>query len=185
MDFHGMLEMPLDYYSIIERLGEIEYRPYETDRSEYYMDYADLFNELSILSADLYIDLERLIRELDFSWNLPRKRQEGIENANGMFWFNTATALLEETNMSLMLENEGNYDLDEETERDKRVRAVKALTKEMQFKLFTEVFNFLMRFVKLSLAYQAICGMIDELEHLHSFRERNGEILLPATAYVE
>ncbi|MPM29316.1 hypothetical protein SDC9_75856 [bioreactor metagenome] len=87
--------------------------------------------------------------------------------------------------MSLMLENQGIYDLDEETERDKRVRAVKALTKEMQFTLFTEVFNFQLRFVKLSLAYQAICGMIDELEHLHSFRERNGEMLLPSTAYLE
>lgn len=184
MEFQGMLEMPLDYYSVIERLGEIEWRPSECDRRDYYMDYADLFNELSILSADLYIDLERLISRLDFNWGLPQKRLEGIEHATGIFWFDAAAALLEETSMSLILENQGLYGLDEETERDKRVRAVKALTKEMQFRLFTEVFNFQMRFMKLSLAYQAICGMIDEVEHLHSFRERNGETLLPPAVYV-
>lgn len=108
-----------------------------------------------------------------------------MEGYRGTTWFNTAVSVLEETDMSVLLENEGAYDLEDvEAERVRRSRAIMALTKEEMFFLFTEVFNYIMRFIQLSLAFEAICGSIDELERLNSFREHNGALQLPGSAYL-
>lgn len=187
MDFRHLLGMPLDYWSIIDRLGTIENYPLECTKSDYYMDYADLLNEMSILSADLYNELERLVNQLDMNWKLPRRKLEdtGMENAHGAAWFDMAVSVLAETRMSVLLENEGLYIADDiEAERARRQRAVMALTKELQFFLFTEVFNYLMRFIQLSMAFEVVCTSIEELERLHSFRERDGVPQLPQSAYL-
>lgn len=186
MDFQNMLHTPLDCSSIMERLGDIEAYHWDHKQSEYYEDYADLFNELAIIAAGLYNDLERLIRKLDYADTLPTKRKmAGVEGYRGTTWFNTAVSILDETEMSVLLENNGVYDVEDiEYERGRRIRAIMALTKEGMFFLFTEVFNFVMRFIKLSLAFEAICGSIDELERLNSFREYNGAPQLPGSAYL-
>lgn len=152
----------------------------------YYADYADLFNDLAIIAASLYNDLERLIRKLDYTDILPSKRKTAdVEGYRGATWFNVAVSVLDETDMSVLLENEGVYDWEDvEGERARRSRAIMALTKEGMFFLFTEVFNYIMRFIQLSLAFETICGSIDELERLNSFREHNGVPQLPGSAYL-
>lgn len=189
MDFQRFLHTPLDCLSIMQKLDEIECNYTDSDHDEYYYDYADEFNEMSCLSADLYHDLESLIRKIDYTWHLPRRKKmelnQIIDNYE-TFWFNTAAALIDETDMMLLMKNEGIRDSkNEETERHKRIRAVKLLTKEQMTNLFSETFNFLLRYLKLVQAYEMLCGMVDELRYLHSFRERNGIPLLPPTAYVE
>lgn len=186
MDFQKMLHTPLDCSSIMERLSDIDSYHWDHEQSEYYADYADLFNDLAIIAARLYNDLERLIRKLDYADTLPCKRKmAGVEGYRGTTWFNEAVSVLEETDMSTLLENEGVYDLEDiESERGRRGRAIMALTKEGMFFLFTEVFNYIMRFIQLSLAFEAICGSIDELERLNSFREHNGVPQLPGSAYL-
>lgn len=186
MDFQNMLQTPLDRSSIMERLGDIESYHWDHEQSEYYADYADLFNELALIAAGLYNDLERLIRKLDYADTLPTKRKmAGVEGYRGATWFNEAVSILEETDMSVLLEHEGVYDVDDiDRERGRRSRAIMALTKESMFVLFTEVFNYIVRFIRLSLAFDAICGSIDELERLNSFRQHNGVPQLPGSAYL-
>ena len=187
MDFWPILEMRLDYWSVLDRLSEIESYPWDGVKNEYYDDYADLFNEMAGLSAEFYNEFERLIRDLEYTWSLPKRKLEntGIENARGAAWFDMAVSLLNETDMSVLLENEGVYDPDDiDRERQKRRKAVLALTKEQQFSLFTQVFHFLMRFIQLSLAFETVKGSIDELERLNSLRETNGRLQLPSSAYL-
>lgn len=186
MDFQNMLHTPLDCSSIMERLGDIDSYHWDHKQSEYYADYADLFNDLAIIAARLYNDLERLIRKLDYADTLPTKRKmAGVEGYRGTTWFNTAVSILDETDMSVLLENNGVYDMEDiEYERGRRIRTIMALTKEGMFFLFTEVFNYIMRFIQLSLAFEAICGSIDELERLNSFREHNGAPQIPGSAYL-
>lgn len=177
---------PLDYYSITEKLEEIEYRNYEDSKDEYYIDYADQFNELSCIAGELYNELERIVQKIDFTWNLPARRVRELGKTYRVYWFDTVAALINETDMMLLLEEEGVYDPDdEETERNKRIRAVRALTKEQMLNLFREAFNFLMKYLKLLQAYEMLCGLVDELRYLHSFRRYKGEPLPPPTAYVE
>lgn len=114
MDFQNMLQTPLDRSSIMERLGDIESYHWDHEQSEYYADYADLFNELALIAAGLYNDLERLIRKLDYADTLPTKRKmAGVEGYRGATWFNEAVSILEETDMSVLLEHEGVYDVDD------------------------------------------------------------------------
>lgn len=186
MELQGMLDMPLDYWSIMERLGNIEWPPTEIHDSAYYWDYADLFNEMANLSGELYTDLGKLIHHLEYS-DLPRRRlpREGEEYPSGAAWFDAVVSLLRETDMRILLENEGCYDSDDvEQQREQRRRAIMAQTKEKMFFIFTEVLSFLMRFLELALAYETICGSIDELERLNSFREHNGVPQLPPSAYI-
>lgn len=186
MELAHFLNMPLDYSSIIESLSEIEWKYSNEDHGEYYYDYADQFNELACIAADLYNALESLVRKIDYTWELPPRKRKELGDTYGAYWFNTASALIDETDMMLLLENEGTYDPDDEyTERHRRIRAVKILSKEQITNLFSETFNFLMKYLKLVQAYQMICGLVNELRYLHSFRERGGIPQLPPTAYVE
>lgn len=188
MELTNILDMKLDYWSIQERLGEIDSYHWDYSQSEYYGDYADLFIEMAIIAADLYNDLEALIRELDCAGDhlLPQNRKMAdVEGYRGGDWFDKAVSVLTETNMSVLLENHGVFDPDDiEAEKGRRSRAIMALTKSGMYFLFTEVFNFTMRYIQLDLAFQAVCGSIDELERLNSFREHNGVPQLPSAAYV-
>lgn len=177
---------PLDYYSIIEKLSEIEYRNDEAPKDEYYIDYADQFNELSCIAGGLYNELEEIVRKIDYTWDLPVCRARKLGDTYQAYWFNTAAALIDETDMMILMEGEGAYDPDdEETERNKRIRAARSLTKEQMLNLFRGTFNFLMKYLKLLQAYEMLCGLVDELRYLHSFRQYKEEFLPPTTAYIE
>lgn len=174
------LNSPLDYFSIIEKLGEIEYKYCDSDHDEYYWDYEDMFSELANGASYLYEDIETL------RWDLYHEMPGRTRGDSGIFWFDTAALLIDETDYMLLVENEGmTIPDDEESERSKRMRALKTLTKDKAVELLRRVFICLMRYMKLLQAYEMLCAMVDELRRLHSFRERNGEILLPTTAFVE
>lgn len=180
METARYLNSPLDYYSVMEKLGEIEYKYCDGDHDEYYWDYDDLFTELANGAAFLQEDMEAL------RWRLYHEMPARSNRDSGIFWFDTAALLIDETDYMLLIENEGmmNPD-DEDSERSKRIRALKALTKDKATELFRKVFNCLMRYLKLLQAYEMLCATVEELRRLHSFRERNGEVLLPPTAFIE
>lgn len=180
MELERYLKTPLDYYSILEKLGEIEWKYQDGDHDEYYSDYEDMFTDLANSSAFLYEDIESLLSEL--SYILPDR--ERVDT--GIFWFNTAAALIDETDLMLLIENEGIMSPDDEdTERGKRIRSLNSLTKDKAISLMRQVFNLLLRYLKLLQSYEMLCAMVDELRRLHSFRERNGVSELPPSAYVE
>lgn len=179
METAKYLNTPLDYYSILEKLDEIEWKYQNGSHDEYYHDYDDLFTELANTSAYLYEDIESLISKL--SYEMPMRKTEDT----GRFWFNTAALLIDETDYMLLLENEGCVEPDDEdSERAKRVRAIKTLTKDKAMELFRKVFNYLMRYLKLLQAYEMLCAMVDELRRLHTFREKDGESIPPPSAYL-
>lgn len=179
MELANYLKTSLDYYSVIEKLGEIEWKYQDGDHDEYYSDYEDMFSELANGSVFLYEDIESLLSEIRH--NLPWRAR----GDTGIFWFNTAAALIDETDLMLLIENEGIMPLDDEdTEREKRIRSLNSLTKDKAISLLRQVFNLLLRYLKLLQAYEMLCAMVDELRRLHSFRERNGVSELPSSAYV-
>lgn len=179
MELTGFLNTPLDYYSIIEKLGEIEWKYSDSDHDEYYWDYEDLFTDLANGAAHLYEDMEAL------RWHLFHELPDRSSGDSGVFWFDTAALLIDETDFMLLMENEGMIcPDDEDSARSKRIRALKSLTKDKTFELYRRVFNCLMRYLKLLQAYEMLCAMVDELRRLHSFRERNGAILPPPSAFV-
>lgn len=180
MEAARYLNSPLDYYSVIEKLNEIEYKYCDGEHDEYYWDYEDMFTDLANGAAYLYEDIETL------RWHLFHELPDRSRGDSGVFWFDTAALLIDETDYMLLIENEGMmFPDDEDSERSKRIRVLKTLTKEKTAELFRSVFNCLMRYLKLLQAYEMLCAMVDELRRLHSFRERNCETLLPITAYVE
>ena len=182
MELQNFLCVPLDYYSITEKLYAIECHPMEAERSENYMDFEDLFNELSLLAAQLAGELETLIDNLTDSWDFPLRVKNIYNNATGIVWFDTASSLVSATDMDLLIENEGSWG-DAELDRDKRLRAVKRLNKEQMLHLFTGVFNFLTRYLELIQAYEAVTGVIGELERLRPSLKRDGDRHLPPSEH--
>lgn len=170
-----IVELKLDYWSIGEQLYEIEYCPQDDEKRDAHAVYEDQFHDLSILAADLIGDLNRLINQLNYAIRLPSRTlaREGLENYQGIAWFNMAASILSETDLSILLENECSYDPEDvENERCKRRRAVLALTKETLFMLLTETFHILTRYIKLEQTYGTVCCAADELEHQRAAHDK-------------
>lgn len=184
------LEMPMDYFTIRDDLDKIQ--TYECDRqteSQYYDYYQDEINELSIIAADMWNELNQMIDHL-FYHQLPYKNVgfyvDDNAKSSDVSWFNTATAMITDINMTTLLENEENYDTDEDKEKRKRLNALDKLTKPQMKYLFSEVFNFIHRFTELKWAFEMIKGLIDELDYHQSvIRPQEGEPILNDAAWVE
>ena len=99
-------------------------------------------------------------------------------------WFNTAAAMLYDTDMTELLEHENIYCADEWTEKQKRISALNRLTKQQQMLLYTEVIGFITRYLELSAAFETIEAVITELDYHQSAVKGNGGVTLPQTAYV-
>ncbi len=99
-------------------------------------------------------------------------------------WFNTAAAMLSDTDMAELLENENVYGADIFTEKQKRINALNKLTKQQQMMLYTEVNGFIIRYLELSAAFETIEAVINELDYHQSAMGRKGDTVLPQSAYV-
>ena len=99
-------------------------------------------------------------------------------------WFNTAAAMLYDTDMTELLEHENIYCSDEWAEKQKRISALNRLTKQQQMLLYTEVIGFITRYLELSAAFETIEAVITELDYHQSAVKGNGGVTLPQTAYV-
>ena len=99
-------------------------------------------------------------------------------------WFNTAAAMLYDTDMTELLGHENIYCADEWAEKQKRISALNRLTKQQQMLLYTEVIGFITRYLELSAAFETIEAVITELDYHQSAVKGNGGVTLPQTAYV-
>ena len=99
-------------------------------------------------------------------------------------WFNTAAAMLHDTDMTELLEHENIYCADEWAEKQKRIAALNRLTKQQQMLIYTEVIGFITRYLELSAAFETIEAVITELDYHQSAVKGNGGVTLPQTAYV-
>lgn len=83
-------------------------------------------------------------------------------------WFNTAAAMLYDTDMTELLENENIFCADEWEEKKKRIAALGRLTKRQQTVLCTEVTAFVTRYLELSAAFDTIEAVINALDYHQS-----------------
>lgn len=178
----------LDIWSISDGLDRMMDYCYNSNgkNSPYWDHYYDQINELCNMAADLYNELQDVKSRL---WcQMPVKKisfyDEDDCSQTATAWFNTAAAMLHDTDMTELLEYENIYCADEWAEKQKRISALNRLTKQQQMFLYTEVIGLITRYLELSAAFETIEAVITELDYHQSAIKGNGGITLPQTAYV-
>ena len=141
------------------------------------------YNNILINAADLSCMLYRVIDELSVS--LPQKSiGYDDERGIGIFWFNSAVALYNGTDMDTLADNEEKYDINEYNEKSLRLRAVNSLTKEQHMYLLVKTYGIVFRYIRLKFELDALCGVDDELGRLHSSKKKDGNTELPKSAWL-
>ena len=178
----------LDLWSISDGLDKMMDYCYNGNEknSPYWDHYCEQINELCNVAANLYNDLLDIKSRLWYQ--MPAKKiafcGEDDCSQTATAWFNTAAAMLYDTDMTELLEHENIYCADEWTEKQKRNSALNRLTKQQQMLLYTEVIGFITRYLELSAAFETIEAVITELDYHQSAVKGNGGITLLQTAYV-
>ena len=154
--------------------------------SPYWDHYCEQINELCNAAADLYNELQDIKNKLWYQMPVKKIAFCGKDDCSqtATAWFNTAAAMLFDTDMTELLEHENIYCADEWTEKQKRISALNRLTKQQQMLLYTEVIGFITRYLELSAAFETIEAVITELDYHQSAVKGNGGVTLPQTAYV-
>ena len=157
----------LDLWSIsdgLDKMMDYCYNGNEKD-SPYWDHYCDQINELCNMASDLYIELQDVKNRLWYQ--MPAKKiafcDEDDCSQTATAWFNTAAAMLSDTDMTELLDR---------------------LTKQQQMLLYTEVTGFITRYLELSAAFDTIEAVISELDYHQSAIKGNEGITLPQSAYV-
>lgn len=181
----------LDFWSILEGLEEMT--EYDIDvrsgykTSEYYWEYEEVVNELAQHAALLYEEFQSIRQTM---WmNLPAKNLKFCEEDDctrtEIAWWNTAACMLTDVDMRELLESENNYSKDYEREKEKRVNALKSLTKDQNMYLYTTVIGFITRYLDLKNTFDVVMSVIDALdEHQAIMKQKSGELIIPQAAYI-
>ena len=178
----------LDMWSIsdgLDRMMDYYYNGNEKN-SPYWDYYCEQVNELCNAAADLYNELQDIKSKLWYQ--MPAKKiafcGEDDCSQTATAWFNTAAAMLYDTDMTELLEHENIYCADEWAEKQKRISALKRLTKQQQMFLYTEVIGFITRYLELSAAFETIEAVITELDYHQSAMNGKNGVALPESAYI-
>lgn len=174
----------LDLWSISEGLDKMMdycYNGNEKD-SPYWDHYCDQINELCNAAADMYNELQDIKNRLWYQ--MPAKKIDFCGEDDCSQTFNTAAAMLYDTDMTELLEHENIYCADEWTEKQKRIAALNRLTKQQQMFLYTEVIGFITQYLELCAAFDTIESVITELDYHQSAMKGKEGITLPQSAYV-
>ena len=169
----------------LDALIDYDYRGNEKE-SIYWDFYAEQITELSMIAADMYNELDA-IKGAIWSLYLPEKNIEFCDEDSCtqtcIAWWNTAACMLSDIDMCTLLEHENRYGLDEEIEKEKRIRALEKLTKKQYLKLQTLVFGFITRYLELIGAFDVITSCIRELDYHQSAVTGKSGVVLPNAAY--
>ena len=178
----------LDLWSVTDGLDKMmDYCFNGNEKDSPYWDYyCDQINELCNMASDLYMELDDLKSRLWYQ--MPAKKiafcEEDDSSQTAIAWFNTAAAMLADTDMAELLEHENIYCADLYEEKQKRITALNRLTKQQQMLLYTVVLGFITWYLELSAAFDTIEAVITELDyHQSAIAHKNG-VTLPQTAYV-
>lgn len=154
--------------------------------SPYWDYYSVQINELCNMASDLYVELQDVKSRLWYQ--MPAKKiafcdkDDCIQIATA--WFNTATTMLSDTDMTELLERENMYGADEWAEKQKLISALNKLTKQQQMLLYTEVTGFITWYLELSAAFDTIEAVINELDYHQSIMKGNDGVVLPQSACI-
>lgn len=179
----------LDWWSIMDGLDAlIEYDYNGNEKDSIYWDfYRDQITELCVLASDMYNELDS-IKGAMWYMDLPEKQiefcDEDYSTQTCIAWWNTAACMLSDIDMCTLLENENRYGLDEEIEKEKRIKAMERLTKKQYMKLQTLVLGFITRYLELVSAFDVITSCIRELDYHQSAVQNKSDMQLPDAAYL-
>lgn len=178
----------LDLWSVtdgLDKMMDYYFNGNEKD-SPYWDYYCDQIDELCNMASDLYMELDNLKSRLWYQ--MPAKKiafcEEDDSSQTAIAWFNTAAAMLADTDMAELLKHENIYCADLYEEKQKRITALNRLTKQQQMLLYTEVLGFITRYLELSAAFDTIEAVITELDYHQSAIVHKNGVILPQTAYV-
>lgn len=178
----------LDLWSIIDSLDammDYDYNGNEKD-SPYWDYYSEQIRELCILASDMWEEIQELKSKLWYK--LPERKiafcDEDSCEQTAIAWFNTAAAMLSDTDMQELLEHENHYNADLLAEKEKRIAALSRLTKEQQMFLYTEAIGFITRYLELCAAFDTITAVVTELDYHQSVISRKGKTILTQSAYL-
>lgn len=178
----------LDLWSIIDDLDSMMDYDYNGNEKEspYWDYYSEQIRELCILASDMWQEIQELKSKLWYK--LPERKiafcDEDTCEQTAIAWFNTAAAMLSDTDMQELLEHENLYNADLLEEKAKRITALSRLTKEQQLFLYSEVIGFITRYLELSAAFHTITAVINELDYHQTFVIKDNKIILPNEAYL-
>lgn len=177
----------LDLWTIsdgLDKMMDYCYRGNEKN-SPYWDYYYDQINELCNAAADLFNELQGIKSRLWYQ--MPAKKisfcGEDDCSQTATAWFNTAAAMLYDTDMTELLKHENIYCTDEWAEKQKRVFALNRLTKQQQMILYTEVIGFITRYLELSAAFETIEAVITELDYHQAVLNGKNGVMLSQSAY--
>lgn len=170
----------------LDELIDYDYRGNEKG-SLYWDYYYEQILELSMLAADMYNEMDS-IKGAMWRLQLPEKQIEFCEEDSCtqtcIAWWNTAACMLSDIDMSVLLENENLYGMEENEEKAKRVRAMARLTKKQYMELQTLVLGFIMRYLELVNAFEVITSCIRELDYHQSPVQGKTGVELADAAYL-
>ncbi len=176
----------LDLWSISDGLDKMMDYCYNGNAkdSPYWDYYSDQINELCNMASNLYVELQDVKSRLWYQ--MPAKKIAFCDgddcSQTATAWFNTAVAMLSDTDMTEFLEHENIYGAEEWAEKQKRISALNRLTKRQQMLLYTEVIGFITRYLELSAAFDTIEAVIGELDyHQSAVKGKNGVFLPQST----
>lgn len=178
----------LDLWSIIDHLDTMmDYDYNGNEKNSLYWDYySDQIRELCILASDMWQEIQELKSKLWYK--LPERKiafcDEDTCEQTAIAWFNTAAAMLSDTDMQELLEHENLYNADLLEEKAKRITALSRLTKEQQMFLYTEVIGFITRYLELYAAFDTITAVVAELDYHQSAISSKEETILTQSAYL-
>lgn len=181
----------LDYWSIrnnLEKMYDYFTEGYfERLKGDYKYEYEDLIFELSGFASEMWDELDALVDRIDRE--MPYKFLEFYEDdvsSTAVSWWNTAACMLTDIDMEWLIENERGLEesFDLYKEKQKRLSALRRLTKNQQMQLYTYVIGFVFRYLELKMAFDMIIGLIGELEHHRAFENKKGELQPPQSAYL-
>lgn len=178
----------LDWWSITDMVDEImEGSGNRCFRNSEYAGYYDeLLTEMANAAGDLWCDIDKIKNEIynhEIPWKMRKYAEEDEETETAAFWFNTVALTLTETDISTLFERENNFE-DEETEKEKRLRMLERLSKKDLLWIVPKVGNLVFRYLDLCVAWEAVKGIIDELDSRQAFVKEKDGLREPKAAYL-
>lgn len=178
----------LDWWSIWDKLNEImEGRGADCFKnSEYAGYYNELLTELANGAGDFWQDMDQIENQIcsrDIPWKNRKYAEEDMETEKAAWWFNAVALTLAETDADTLFYRENNFE-EQETEREKRIRALERLSKSDFMWIMRTVCNFIVRYMEICGAWEALKGTIDELDSRQAYVKNKDGLREPKAAYL-
>lgn len=178
----------LDWWSITDKLEQIIDGRYNDcfRNSEYAGNYDELLTEMANAAGDFWNEFERIKGDIynhDIPWKTRKYPEADEETENAAFWFNSVALMLTETDAAMLFFREDNFG-DYEKERQKRLNMLERVTKKDFIWLVRTVSSFIIRFLELDGAWEAVKGTIDELDSRQAFIKDKDGLKEPRAAYL-